>query len=595
MYYFISSFSLLAFFLEVEQLKKLLLSIVLCFSIFCLTKVNAATQYQTLSINQNILLNNFFLNHDLLNETEQANIENAYKFFNIDTENYDYIITYRNNYLTCLAWEKNSTFEANPGISFSEYRNEIVNAEFVIRIETGSSFTKGYNLVTNKPGIYNETTSSKNFIEFGHMIMQFNKKSDNSLAFRNNVNRVFESSIDLYLSTNSLADFNTSAYNPVRTNKLHIWNFDDNIMYSISENVLLFHRNSSPSWIQKNPSISYTIELDENEYKKTKKKLYHITFLYENMTDEYYSMYFNLKDSVKKYIGSGEELTEYTINYVNDDAIITAYIFDQEDNVVSYTTVDLFNLQADLSKPYITIMGYNQKKIPNSVAYKYNNTNDSDHNCFYKFGGGELTQESCDTNNLIFRNASYNTSLQIMIKDKNNTTLVSRYVVLNFIEGYPRLEFETYYSSFVKGQILNIKMFDYQTNDTLFYSTDNENWTQLSTQDLNSLTFYKETPVYFKIYRDNEIIADSYYYVKLENYSISVSENNTLDEIKDLTDSSNGSIKSFLKLINEYLKEFSKVITHFYNSLNSNIKACIVSLFVLTILCSIILIARGRR
>ncbi len=340
------------------------------------------------------------------------------------------------------------------------------------------------------------------------------------------------------------------------------------------------------------PTVDYKIEIDKNEYVNNQKKLYNITLTYKNMTDEYYSTYYNLKDGTTKYIGTGKDLTSYKINYVNDDAIITIYIYTNDNEMIYYTTIDLENIDLDLTKPYIFIMGYNQKNLPNSVAYQYKNANDTDNKCFYKFGGGELTQESCSSDEIKFRNSSYNTSLSLMIYDNNNKILATKTVNLNFITGYPRLEFETYYSSFVKGQILNVKLLDYQENDTLFYSTDNANWNQLATQESNSLTFFENTPIYFKIYRNNEVIADSYYYVKIGNYSISISEDNTIDEIKKLTGSSMGTITSFLESIKENTNTISELIKYFYNGLDSNIKAFLIATFTLIIVCSIIILAR---
>lgn len=351
--------------------------------------------------------------------------------------------------------------------------------------------------------------------------------------------------------------------------------------------------------INRTPKVKYKIEIDEeddfvkDEYVKNNRTIYNIKLEYSYMTNEYYSVYYNLKDGTKKNLGFNVQ--NYEIKYVNDDAIITIYIYDKNNNVVNFTTIDLQNINKDLNKPYIYITGYNQENLPNSVAYKYINANDDDNKCYYKFGGGDLTSESCSSDETKFRKAYYNTSLSLYIYDNNNNILDEKHLNLNFITGFPRLEFESYYSTISKGQVLNIKLFDYLENDTLYYSVDNKKWEQLATQELNSLIFTEDIQVYFKIYRNNEVIADSYYYVKIGNYSISISENNTKDEIKDLTKSQTGFINTFLKQINSYLVEFSKILIYFYNSLNPNIKACITALFVLSIVCVVILIARGKR
>ena len=351
--------------------------------------------------------------------------------------------------------------------------------------------------------------------------------------------------------------------------------------------------------INRTPKVKYKIEIDEeddfvkDEYVKNNRTIYNIKLEYSYMTNEYYSVYYNLKDGTKKDLGFNVQ--NYEIKYVNDDAIITIYIYDKNNNVVNFTTIDLQNINKDLNNPYIYVTGYNQENLPNSVAYKYINANDDDNKCYYKFGGGDLTSESCSSDETKFRKAYYNTSLSLYIYDNNNNILDEKHLNLNFINGFPRLEFESYYSAISKGQVLNIKLFDYLDNDTLYYSIDNKKWEQLATQELNSLIFTEDTQVYFKIYRNNEVIADSYYYVKIGNYSISISENNTKDEIKDLTKSQTGFINTFLKQINSYLVEFSKILIYFYNSLNPSIKACITALFVLSIICVVILIARGKR
>lgn len=675
-------------------MKKLFLFLVLFLtSVLFVSNVKAVTTEITLdsAIDQEELLNNFFVTKEEIN-VDETNFQNAIKAFNIDTNEYDYIIAYRENsskskILRCWKWEKSSIFQAEPSISFLDYtgNQSYYWFTFVLKISSGKSYTIDYELVNNK------LDWSINYVPNENNIIAFNYDSNKKMKYNRSAYRILETSIDLKFGTSASYDFSSNGYNPKRISNFMI--DDGELCYSIKKGDILFDKDLTPSWVtpkipeitfneiekkyednsnknmiyhkisinfsifdidkynylyktsidnewhvitcndleytsyksqtlyvavidRKNyelsgeydyistatytftnvvgyrPTVDYKIEIDKNEYVNNQKKLYNITLTYTNMTDEYYSTYYNLKDGTTKYIGTGKDLTSYKINYVNDDAIITIYIYTNDNEMIYYTTIDLENIDLDLTKPYIFIMGYNQKNLPNSVAYQYKNTNDTDNKCYYKFGGGELTQESCSSDEIKFRNSSYNTSLSLMIYDNNNKILATKTVNLNFITGYPRLEFETYYSSFVKGQILNVKLLDYQENDTLFYSTDNSNWNQLATQESNSLTFFENTPVYFKIYRNNEVIADSYYYVKIGNYSISISEDNTIDEIKKLTGSSMGTITSFLESIKENTNTISELIKYFYNGLDSNIKAFLIATFTLIIVCSIIILAR---
>ncbi len=313
------------------------------------------------------------------------------------------------------------------------------------------------------------------------------------------------------------------------------------------------------------PSIDYNVEINDLEYVSHLRKLYNIKLLYKNMSDEYYSVYYNLKDGVKKYIGSGSALTEYKIENVNDDSIITAYIYDNENNVVDYTTIDLQNINSDLEKPYIYITGYNQNNIPNSVAYQYKNVND-EYICKYKFGGGDWQTEPCDSDKINIRYAEYNTSLTIMISkpfaDKDGVIyaeeIYKKTINLNFIESYPSISFETYYNNLTKVQVLKIMLKDFEASDVFLYSVDLVNWNRIITKEENILNFTENQIVYFRILRNNQVITDSIYSVVLGKYSISISEDKTLDEINDLI--------GFV-----YDKSFFSQITSFFDNLKINI------------------------
>lgn len=349
-------------------------------------------------------------------------------------------------------------------------------------------------------------------------------------------------------------------------------------------------------WENPGPSIEYNVEINENEYMDTGDTLYNITLNYKNMSDKYYSIYYNLKDGTKTPINFDNNNYQYVIENVNDDAIITVYIYDLENNMVTSVTIDLYDLDYDVNnKPYIYLTGYNQNNIPNSVAYKYVNTNDNDYTCYYKFGGGELTQESCATDEIKMRYAVYNTSLSLMIYDNDNKLVYTKNLNLNFISGYPKISFESYYNSMSKAQILNIMLSDYDKNDKFYYSLNNIDWNTLPTQDNNTLNFSEDCVVYFKVIRNGEPIADSLYKVIIGNYSVSISENNTLEEIKEMTGSSTSYIKTFFKSIKKILELISDLVKDLYNHLNSETKAFLVAVFSLGLICSIVLLARGRK
>ena len=259
--------------------KKILFSIFIGFSLFMFfDNVKAATTEITLNtaIDQEELLNNFFVTKEEIGIDETV-FQNAINSFNIDTDKYDYIISYRKNsstsiYLYCWKWEKSSTFEAEPSISFLDYtgNQNMYWFNFVVRFSSGKSYELSYDIYNDKKG------SSFNYISIENNIIGFNYDSNKKLKYMRSVYRILETSIDLKMGTSALYDYNTISYNPKRIKDFMI--DDGELCYSIKKGDIFFDKDLSPSWIPKTHSyegiietkdkskieINFTIPSDEN-------------------------------------------------------------------------------------------------------------------------------------------------------------------------------------------------------------------------------------------------------------------------------------------------------------------------------------------
>lgn len=241
--------------------KKILFSIFIGFSLFMFfDNVKAATTEITLNtaIDQEELLNNFFVTKEEIGIDETV-FQNAINSFNIDTDKYDYIISYRKNsstsiYLYCWKWEKSSTFEAEPSISFLDYtgNQNMYWFNFVVRFSSGKSYELSYDIYNDKKG------SSFNYISIENNIIGFNYDSNKKLKYMRSVYRILETSIDLKLGTSALYDYNHNAYNPKRISSFMI--DDGELCYSINKGDIFFDKDLSPSWIPKTHSYENTID-----------------------------------------------------------------------------------------------------------------------------------------------------------------------------------------------------------------------------------------------------------------------------------------------------------------------------------------------
>lgn len=260
----------------------------------------------------------------------------------------------------------------------------------------------------------------------------------------------------------------------------------------------------------KQPTVDY--DLEENNLGG-----YNILLTYKNMTEEYYTNYYNLTlgETVNINLNNGNT---YKIENLNLDTIITVYIYDLDNNMIDSKVIDLNNIQIDLKNdPYILIKGYNQEKVPNSVSYRYYNTNNK-MKCYHQFGGQEKIEEDCSNSKIYLRYAQYNTYLHLYI-EKDDKVIYKKSLNLNFIDGMPQIKFNSYYDSLENNQKLNIKLNFVDTNtDTFYFSYDNLTWNQFYEVD-STLIFYNNTDFYVKIKRNNEDIADGYIYVVFNSYA----------------------------------------------------------------------------
>ena len=483
--------------------------------------------------------------YELYNQLSNGNFDNV-------KNNYDYwfIVANSYNYTQC------GIYYFNKNDVVLRYTNENQNVSWLTLFIKSAYFYKrsnySYNNITNN----NLSTSTRyllhdhannyaysNYSSWdsgNHAVVLFSSEDALKNVFGNPINPTISISKigDIYFENDitkpimgadlsiNFSEFNTTKYIYEYSTDLDNWStlvqndsqiiLYDNITLYVRikdlNNNILTSSTYTVTTIDKIPRIYLDIDINDDETAKWnfERTIYTITFTYYNMSEDYYSIYYNLTDGTSKNLGYN--IQEYVLNYVNDDAILTVYIYDKNNNMIDHATIDLNLLNKDLNSPYIQLFGQDMVNTKNSVAYTYNNTNDNDHKCYYQFGGDdEPTQESCSTENIIVRHASYNTYLHIYIKDNNNNILDEKMIQLSFFIGYPRLEFESYYSGISKSQLLNIKMLDYTENDKLYYSTDNENWTQLPTQDLNTLYFTENTAEYFKIKRTNASIAACLY------------------------------------------------------------------------------------
>lgn len=280
----------------------------------------------------------------------------------------------------------------------------------------------------------------------------------------------------------------------------------------------------------KNPEFEFEISENKNGSKN-------LILKYKNMNDNYYSKYYDLTYGIEKYIEINEN-NQYIIENINLDTILTVSILKKENNeIVFEKNIDFNNLEINEKKdPYVKITGYNQDNKLNSVFYSYFNTT-KNMKCYYQFSNEEIIEENCNDPHL--RISEKNTYLNLFIKDKNNKIIYQKNINLNFLKNYPQIQFNSYFDVIKNVQIVEINISNYQEGDIFYYSFDNSSWSNFNDPS-KILDFYMNSKLFVKVIRNNEVISNAYIDVIYKSFINDDSngiddDNNILDNFADFT------------------------------------------------------------
>lgn len=521
--------------------KYLVFSVIFLTSFLLISNVKAATTEITLNtaIDQEELLNNFFVTKEEIGIDETV-FQNAINSFNIDTDKYDYIISYRKNsstsiYLCCWKWEKSSTFEAEPSISFLDYtgNQNMYWFNFVVSISSGKSYELYYDIYNDKKG------SSFNYISIENNIIGFNYDSNKKLKYMRSVYRILETSIDLKMGTSALYDYNTNSYNPKRISNFMI--DDGELCYSIKKGDILFDKDLTPSWIPKIPEITFK-EVEKGYEDETKTKLlFHkigINFsIYD--TDKYIYFYRTSLQNDKTWNSISNNDFEYTA--FSDQTLYVAVIDRQKyeesaENgqelvfdyiaTATYTFDKLSSTIPELSfnantpdSCYMTING-KKETVCKNLNIKISNYNDLNKYLWeYSIGNSENFKPTYSDKFTLYLDDNVTIYFRLLDREKNEYIKYATYKMagisqnISSIGPYVNLhgeykEKEYYYEVTVYYYNYDSNLYNY------YYSVDREKWTEINPIDLSIYSSNSTNKTYYNQYK---VYQDCTFYLKIED------------------------------------------------------------------------------
>lgn len=522
--------------------KYLVFSVIFLTSFLLISNVKASTTEITLNtaIDQEELLNNFFVTKEEIGIDETV-FQNAINSFNIDTDKYDYIISYRKNsstsiYLYCWKWEKTSTFKAEPSISFLDYtgNQNMYWFNFVVRFSSGKSYELSYDIYNDKKG------SSFNYISIENNIIGFNYDSNKKLKYMRSVYRILETSIDLKMGTSALYDYNTNSYNPKRISNFMI--DDGELCYSIKKGDILFDKDLTPSWVTpKIPEITFK-EVEKGYEDETKTKLlFHkigINFsIYD--TDKYIYFYRTSLQNDKTWNSISNNDFEYTA--FSDQTLYVAVIDRQKyeesaENgqelvfdyiaTATYTFDKLSSTIPELSfnantpdSCYMTING-KKETVCKNLNIKISNYNDLNKYLWeYSIGNSENFKPTYSDKFTLYLDDNVTIYFRLLDREKNEYIKYATYKMagisqnISSIGPYVNLhgeykEKEYYYEVTVYYYNYDSNLYNY------YYSVDREKWTEINPIDLSIYSSNSTNKTYYNQYK---VYQDCTFYLKIED------------------------------------------------------------------------------
>ena len=314
------------------------------------------------------------------------------------------------------------------------------------------------------------------------------------------------------------------------------------------------------------PTLTYTTVL--NSYNN-----YDITLNLTGLTSNYYAKWFNYSTGESGTIESGttEYLLENQLYFSNLEVII----YDNNENVISSTIIDLSSNLNTSDYPYIYLISYNKTTL-NSVEYSYKNLLGNE-KCGYSINGGTEERGECGLNEIPrSKSISMNGYITLKIYSSDYSQIYDlQEINLNFLTNMPYFTFNSYYDESLYGAILEINLNNYENMDLLYYSLDNVNWIPLTVLNYNKLTYFQNTTVYLKVVRDSE--------------TISMAKYNVIVDIESYEDTTNN-VGGLIGIIKNAITSVSDIKELFSNMLNMTLKTEIGKIILISFVVAILIL-----
>lgn len=249
---------------------------------------------------------------------------------------------------------------------------------------------------------------------------------------------------------------------------------------------------------------------------------------YSVVIQDYISGYYKKLDPLSNF-------SQFVIDNISLDNTYTISFY-KNNEIVNVVTIDIANeIQLNNGERYLD---FNVDTKNKRIVFEFRNTKKNDV-CFITIGETEEQLPDCisqyvyDSNNSILNK---NSSLLFTIKNNDNLVYKKGYT-LNLYDHLPFFNITGSYDTYNSYQIVKLVTENFIDTDVISYSYDNINFISLTTQRINTLNIYNSTDLYFKLERNNEILATSYIYVNFKQFS-----NSQIEQI-----STNISITDFFK------------------------------------------------
>lgn len=227
-----------------------------------------------------------------------------------------------------------------------------------------------------------------------------------------------------------------------------------------------------------------------------------------------------IQDYISGYYKKLEPLSNFSQFVIDNISLDNTYTitFYQNNEIVNVVTIDIANeIQLNNGERYLD---FNVDTKNKRIVFEFKNTKKNDI-CFITIGQTEEQLPDCtsqyvyDSNNSILNK---NSSLLFTIKN-NNELVYKKGYTLNLYDNLPFFNITSSYDTYNSYQIVKLVTENFIDTDVISYSYDNVNFITLTTQRINTLNIYNSTDLYFKLERDNNILATSYIYVNFKQFS----------------------------------------------------------------------------